>query len=151
MTRRENTALGYKIDYAKQRIVMNYKFAKNAEAYNSEEYKLLKQITMDFPDMTTIVRSGRVCKECNVFKGLTYEHMKKHMNAYRNNDELLDRFEMVVELSKPVASPYKYVRDWFELQFPNYKNVSVTAERALSPIKLIELADPNNYPQKFEA
>ena len=49
-------------------------------------------------------------------------------------------------LSKPLASPYAYVADWFNLQFKDYKNVEITMKNNV--IKLIDFPNPDNYKQK---
>lgn len=51
---------GYKIDFTKNTITMNYTFAKSANEYGSAEYELLTKVLADFPTMKVIVKSGRV-------------------------------------------------------------------------------------------
>ena len=111
---------GYKLDFTSNTMVMNYKFAAAAEEYGSDEYNLMKQIQKDFPNMSIVVRSGREQVTPRKNKRLTYENMKKHISVYENAQELLDMFESVKALSATVASPYKYVSDWFVKQFPDY-------------------------------
>lgn len=114
---------GYKIDFTKNTITMNYTFAKSANEYGSAEYELLTKVLADFPTMKVIVKSGRVQKTARKNKGLTYKNMESHIRAYSNSDELLKMFDKVIEMSATAKSPYKYVRDWFEAQFPNYKDI----------------------------
>ena len=40
-----------------------------------------------------------------------------YIDCYENRDELRTSFAIVRQKSKLVASPYKYVRDWFEAQY----------------------------------
>ena len=74
--------------------------------------------------------------------------MEKHIRANDNADELLDVFETVKALSAPLASPYKYVSDWFKIQFPDYKKVLVFKEGKLTvaPKKAPEILE---YKQKL--
>ena len=120
---RTDSVKGYKMDFASNRIIMNYKFAEAANDYGSPEYERLKAIRVDFPDMAVVVEAGRKVTTTNKTKRLGYENMKEHIDQYENSAELIEMFEKAKKLSKPLASPYKYVRDWFEAQFENYKEV----------------------------
>lgn len=113
---------GYKIDFANSTITMNYTFASASECPGSEEYTLLKTIRADFPEMKIVVKSGRKTKTAHTNKRLTYANMETYIQCYSNSTELISIFETVKNLSKPLASPYQYVADWFIAQFPNYKN-----------------------------
>ena len=69
--------------------------------------------------------------------------MKKHISVYANADELLAVFESVEIASKSVASPYKYVCDWFKVQFPDYNKSLIFKEGKLSvaPVKAPDIKD----------
>ena len=84
--------------------------------------------TTDTPSMNSIALPG--VRTAHVNKGLTYAHMESHMKAYDNYTELMDRFETVKTLSKPLASPYHYVQHWFFLQFPDYADVEKSVHKA---------------------
>jgi len=58
--------------------------------------------------------------------------MEKHIRVYENADELLAVFETVKAASVALASPYKYVADWFKAQFPDYKKAVVFSEGKLT-------------------
>ena len=148
MSTNNSTLTGYKIDYANQTITLNYKFNKAAQIYHSAEYNLLQELEHDFPHFKVIVQSGRVQKETNKNKRLTYGNMETYISTYENSKELLAMFETVKMMSKPLASPYKYVRDWFEAQFPNYKKAPVFQNGKLS---IVPVATPNviEYKQKM--
>ena len=59
------------------------------------------------------------------------------MNVFQNADKLLAQFEVVKECSKQQPSPYKFVKDWFEDQFPKYKELPDFGNNAP---KVIDLA-----------
>ena len=128
---------GYKIVFATNTVVMNYKFAAAAAQYGTPEYKLMKKIRRDFPGMAEQVVSGREKKTAAPNTRLTYENMETHIGAYENADELLEVFKTVKALSKACASPYKYVADWFKAQFPDYNKAVVFDQGTLSvaPVK----------------
>jgi len=89
---------GYKIVFATNTIVMNYKFAAAAAQYGTPEYKLMKKIRRDFPGMAEIVVSGRDKKIASPNTRFTYDNMKAHIRAYENADELLEVFKTVLML-----------------------------------------------------
>lgn len=120
---RTDSVKGYKIDFTSNRVVLNYKFAEAANDYGSPEYERLKAIKADFPGIVVVIEAGRKVTTTNRTKRLSYENMKEHIDQYENSEELIEMFEKAKKLSKPLASPYKYVRDWFEAQFENYKEV----------------------------
>ena len=128
---------GYKIVFATNTVVMNYKFAAAAAQYGTPEYKLMKKIRRDFPGMAEQVISGREKKTAAPNTRLTYENMEIHIGAYENADELLEVFKTVKALSKACASPYKYVADWFKAQFPDYNKAVLFDQGTLSvaPVK----------------
>ena len=111
---------GYKILFNENTVIMNHKFAAAAAKYGTKENNLMKSIRQDFPGMAEVIVSGRECDKAKPNSRLTYANMEKHIAAYDNAAELLEVFETVKALSKPAASPYKFVSDWFVEQFPDY-------------------------------
>ena len=111
---------GYKIVFATNTVVMNYKFAAAAAEYGTTEYNIMKSIRADFPGMAEVMVAGRELKSPRHNTRLTYENMKKYISAHENADELLEVFKTVQATSQASKSPYKYVCDWFKGQFPDY-------------------------------
>ena len=134
---------GYKINFATNTLVMNYKFYAASQEYGTDENNLVKAILADFPTLSVVVKAGRDVKTANKNKRLTYANMEKHISAYENSAELLEVFEIVKALSKTAASPYKYVTDWFVVQFPDYKKAPVFKEEKLSvpPVKVPDIKE----------
>lgn len=143
-------ANGYKIDFTTNTITMNYKFAAAAGVVGSAEYNIIKQIRIDFPGMTEIVQSGRTQKTARPNKRLTYANMKLHIEAYENSKELLEVFETVKALSKPLASPYQYVADWFTTQFPDYQKTPIFKDGKLT-IAPVAIPKITEYKKKIAA
>ena len=139
---------GYKINYSTNTISLNYKFAKSAQDFGSPEYSLLKQLREELPVMTIVVEAGRKINTTNLKKRLTYDNIEKHINAYSNSTELLENFYRAIELSKPLASPYKYVCDWFYSQFPEYDNPIKSIFNSQTSIELVALPDDSKYTKK---
>ena len=139
---------GYKILFDTNTVIMNYKFAAAAAEYGTPEYNLMKSIRADFPGMAEVVVSGRVQTTAKANHRLTYENMEKHIRVYENADELLEVFKTVKAASAAVASPYKYVADWFKAQFPDYKKAVVfdNGKLSLAPVKAPSVIE---YKQKL--
>ena len=112
---------GYKILFDRNTVIMNYKFAAAAAKYGTKENVLLKNIRNDFPGMVEVVVSGREQITPRPNHRLTYENMEKYIGVYENAAELLEVYRTVKAASVALASPYKYVCDWFKVQFPDYK------------------------------
>lgn len=115
-----NVIKGYKIDFAKHQIVMNFKFAAKSQEYGSEAYNMIKKIQSDFPDFAVIVRSGRKVTNARPNKRLSYKNMESYIKVQDNCDELMAAFCIAREESLANKSPYKYVSDWFKSTFPQY-------------------------------
>lgn len=139
---------GYKILFNENTVIMNHKFAAAAAKYGTPENKLMKNIREDFPGMAEVVVSGREQTSAKKNTRLTYENMETHIKVYENADELMEVFESVKALSQTCASPYKYVRDWFEAQFPNYKKAPVFQNGKLTIVP-IATRKVSEYKQKM--
>ena len=93
----KNNVKGYKIDFASNTLYMNYKFAEAANIPTSDEYKLIKSIREDFPNIRIITRAGRNAKTCNANKRLTYANMENYIRVQDSADELMAAFAIVKE------------------------------------------------------
>ena len=123
---------GYKILFAENTVIMNKKFAAAAAKYGTIENITLYHIRNDFPGMKEVIVSGRECDKAKPNHRLTYEHMEAYIKVYENAEELKAVFETVKATSVVLASPYKYVSDWFKAQFPDYNKTVVLKESKLT-------------------
>lgn len=123
---------GYKILFGENTVIMNYKFAAAAAKYGTKENRIIRNIRHDFPNLVEVVVSGRSCDSARPNHRLTYENMEKYIQVHENADELLEVFTTVKAASLALASPYKYVCDWFKAQFPNYKQAPVFKDGGLT-------------------
>lgn len=138
---------GYNIDYAEKKFIMNYKFAAAAKIYGSDEYIIYRNFLRDFPTFATVVESGRKQKTPRYNKRLTYKNMEKYISTFANSSELMEHFNCVKRKSAPLASPYKYVCDWFKAQFPDYKETT-TLEVNNITISITAAPDETQYKHK---
>ena len=148
-TVRTDDVKGYKIDFATNTLTINYKFHKALSDYGSPEYNRYHAIMTDFPNLTVVVKAGREITTTRPTKRLTYPNMEAYMGCFENADALLNRFAIVQQSSKVLASPYKYVRDWFQVQFPDYKD-STVFEGNKPAIQLTPIPDTTLYKGKEE-
>jgi len=121
-------AKGYKIDFATQTLTMNYKFAAASKQFDTDEYKIIKDIKADFPNLKIVTKAGRKVTTPRKTKRLTYINMEKYIRTFENSEELLEMFNLARDRSATAKSPYKFVCDWFLMQFPNYDTFGEIAE-----------------------
>ena len=95
---------GYKILFATNTIIMNYKFEAAASQYGTPEYNILKGIRADFPGMTEVVMSGREQKSPRPNTRLTYENMEKFIEVQEDSEALLEVFETVKAASQACSA-----------------------------------------------
>lgn len=127
----------YKVDFVNNTLTMTKAFEDAASNPTSQEYKLLQKIRADFPGLTIIRKTRRAPKKARPTKNLTYKHMEQYMSVFQNADKLLAQFEVVKECSKQQPSPYKFVRDWFEAQFPKYREQPDFSPNASKVVALV--------------
>ena len=149
-TNRVDTVKGYKLDFATNTLTVNYKFHRAMSDFGSPEYLRYKEILNDFPQLRVILKAGRTITTTRPNKRLTYENMDSYIGCYENRDELRTAFGIVRQKSKLLASPYKYVRDWFEAQFPDYRN-AVDSGVEQSAVLLVAIPDMTKYKAKETA
>ena len=149
-TNRVDAVKGYKLDFATNTLTVNYKFHRAMSDFGSPEYLRYKEILNDFPQLRVIVKAGRTITTTRPTKRLTYENMDSYIGCYENRDELKTAFTIVRQKSKLVASPYKYVRDWFEAQFPDYRN-AIDSGVEQSAVLLVAIPDMTKYKAKETA
>lgn len=139
---------GYKIDFASNTIYLNYKFSQAAGVIGSDEYELYRKITEAFPNMKIVIRSGRNAKTSHVNKRRTYANMEKYISCFENKEELMAQFKLAKSASAIFKSPYAYVNYWFDMQFPDYKEVYPVSNQV---VKLVALPNHDKYSIKDSA
>lgn len=114
-----NIQKGYKLDITTTiaTLTINKAFEKQASVFNSQAYQIIKQIRADYPDVRIVHAEGN--KKGN-HKSITFVQMEQYISIFDENSMLQGQFDKVKAMSKIQASPYKYVKTWFENQFPNY-------------------------------
>ena len=141
---------GYKINFATQTLTMNYKFAEESMKFGTKEYNLLKKVKADFPNLKIVTKAGRKITTPRKTKRLSYNNMEKYIRTFENSEELLAMFNLARDRSATAKSPYKFVCDWFLMQFPNYNSFGETTD---INTKVIPISTTNieNYSKKAAA
>ena len=127
---------GYKIDFGSHTMTVNYKFAKAASEYGTPEYKLMKTVLREFPDMEVVEVAGRQNKTCHHDKNLTYKNMEIYISEQDNADELMAAYWIARTEAAPQTSRYAHVRKWFIGQFPDYRQVRIFVEQTTTVVEI---------------
>lgn len=116
---------GYTYDFTNNTLTITAAFAKKASQIGTKEYRIVKQFRMDCPNLTIEKRTNKGEHSC---AGIKYEAMETYIGKCRNAKQYIGLFNTVRELSKGQPSPYRYVCDWFTVNFINYAEPVLDAE-----------------------
>ena len=122
----------YQINYIENTITVNADFYEKMQNYGSEEYKLVKNIRADYPQMRIVQKTHKTPTKyktktgeefrCNQFKNLRYENMEGFINGLSNSEEYMKAYNFLKNCgSLPQTSRYTAVRKWFVAQFPEFR------------------------------
>lgn len=123
---------GYQINFTTRTITITADFEKAMCNPEANEYKLIRQLCADFPDMRIVRRTHRtptryISKSgeksaCNPYKNLTYERMERFMDALPNSAEYRKQYDFLKATASGIqTNGYSLVRNWFLAQFPLYR------------------------------
>lgn len=113
-----------KFDYITNTITVTKAFYKAAQNYGTEEQVTMTKLKREFPDMEIAVRSPKAKR--NDSKGLTYEYMRKFIRKFdRKNAVVFEDVIIHYEEHNNGAAAYRYVKEWFLENYPEYKEVII--------------------------
>lgn len=119
---------GYKIDVLNNKVLLTGSFLRAAGRLGTPEYKTMMDLRRELPEYKFEEETTTRKKTTNKNKNLTYQNMRGHIQAVygdtQKGKEALETLDKVVALSKIQSNPYKYVRDWFVNEFPNYNSAA---------------------------
>ena len=129
---RTRSEKNYRIDFAKKTIVMTAAFAAKAYDPESDEYKILKRLQRDFPDMQIERKTHRTPAKYttkqgeefshNQFKNPTYERMEKFLARIPGGAAYQKEYESIKVFGTDLnGNAYPLVSKWFIAQFPNFR------------------------------
>ncbi|MCI7473896.1 MAG: hypothetical protein MSB10_09495 [Clostridiales bacterium] len=112
-------------------------FKKQTRIFGPPEYREWRAYRQDFPSTQIATKTIKKNASKRTYKNLTCANMEKYMGVFQNAGELLAQSEVVKTCSLEQPIPYKFVRNWFETQFPKYKEQPDFSSNAS---KVIDLA-----------
>ena len=101
----KKNSTGYTINRENKTIVMTKAFAKQANIYGTQEYKILVAMLHDLDGYTATTKTIRRNSSKKSYRGLSYENMEIYIKA-KKDDKALIEFENVCELSKIQSGSY---------------------------------------------
>lgn len=112
-----------KIDFAKNKIIMDRTFSKNAQNTNSPEYAHLQQVRQDYPTFTVMLRQIKKNPNKESYKGLTYDYMFDYIAKYEpveTRKEVLNELDDMIFISQchSKAKRYPVIKNWFLEKYP---------------------------------
>ena len=126
----------YRVNFEEQTITITNGFAKKLNNPTSDEYKLIKTLTQDFPSLEIVHQTHRSSAKyvnqqgeklnCNQFKNLTFKNMETFISGLPNSEEYKEVYEFAKDYAGIIqTNKYTLVRRWFVAQFPDFRKNSV--------------------------
>lgn len=112
---------GYSIDWQTNTITMTKKFAEEANQYGSDAYNLLMDVKSKGFHIT--VRQSKPRKACPT--RVTFKQMEITLSCMDHPDERLAELHAIMDAGKGQKNQYEYVRQWFLLNYPHYREIPV--------------------------
>ena len=113
-----------RIDRENEQIIINSGFAKNADKFNSMEYRTLQECRKDYPNYQVITRTIKKNPKKECYKDLTYDYMRNYIASH--DSELASAyFEELILRTRCHSTGYRYptVKKWFLETYPEVKNI----------------------------
>ena len=93
-------------------------FAKNAQIFGTEEFKLWREYKALYPDAVMVCKTiKKAANKKTTTKNMTYENMAAYIKTQDNAIVLMAEFRREREKSKISANPYRSVLAWFKQKF----------------------------------
>ena len=106
-----------KVDFATNTIMISKRFRELASQKDTHEYKLMKELKVDFPSMSVQTRPSK--RKGNATAKITYRKMMSYFECLPESESIIKQFEIVRK-----ASPnYQKVLNWFNESFPEYGQI----------------------------
>jgi len=126
-----------KIDHQHKILIMDKTFYKNSCNVRNEEYDILQKVRADYPTYLPIVRRIKKSPNKECYKGLTYEYMKRYIEAYEPEEtraEVLAKFDEMKFISQCHSTAHRYpvIKKWFLDKYPAVKNCGLPTDTITS-------------------
>ena len=111
---------GYSINWKTNTVSMTKRFATDAGEYGTKAYDILMDLRAK--GFKIEVRKAPKRKAC--LTRITFEKMRKYLSRLTDAEERLLEMDTIVEAGKAQANQYEYVRQWFLLNYPNFRDAN---------------------------
>lgn len=131
---------GIQIDFVNNTIIITKKFYTEAMEYGTEEYKALKEIQAENPQMKITIKQANRANRRNAYKGLTYRYMRKFISTMDPASlNTFDEVQLYYEgLYSDSLSVYNGVREWFIDNYPDHKEMIVESVPQRPALKIVQ-------------
>ncbi len=106
----------YNFDVFTNTLTVSRIFEKYASIPGSAEQKMMSKYFAIYGEALVIKRYAKH----KARDGVSFTQMENYIKNTRDAAIMLKQFETVKELSVGRKNPYKYVREWFNDNYPNY-------------------------------
>ena len=113
---------GYTIDYANNTVKMTKDFSEKAQVEGTTEYRTLKRIKRDFPEISIERRTVTRVKKGSVVK-VPYETMTRYISYLRDQEQYFNEMNRLMEFGGGKEKAYHMVNNWFLTNFPQYNDL----------------------------
>ena len=112
-----NMKNGYKINWKTNTVTMTRSFTVKASVYGTDEYNMLLDLReKGFKMVLPVAKKRKACPT-----RVTFKKIEQLLSCMNDADERLAEFHATAEYAKGQKNPYEYVRQWFLLNYPNFR------------------------------
>lgn len=104
----------YKVDFAKETIVVTKKFMEEASVINSAAFK--EMLALRKLGMPIVVRDAKPHKK----NSITFAQMIQYISLVENSDTYMTQFNVIRAEAGSKNGRYNRVKKWFLQTFPNF-------------------------------
>lgn len=117
----------YSFDAINNTLTATATFLRKASVFNSVEYNIVKGIRADYPDVQIVKAVAKKSKAQRAIHRISLTEIKNFLELWdkQNGTCFKAKYDLVKQMSKIQANPYKYIVAWFETNFPNWQQMVV--------------------------
>ena len=108
---------GLKLDWKKNTATVTNSFMAKASEYGTDEYTALLNVRAD--GFRINVPTPKKRKACPT--RVTFKQMEQLLSCMTDPDERLAELHAIMDVAKAQKNRYEYVRQWFLLNYPNFR------------------------------
>lgn len=131
---------GYKVDFAKETIVVTKKFMEEASVINSAAFK--EMLTLRKLGMAIVVREVKPRKKHTI----TFAQMIQYISLVEHSDAYLAEFNVIRAEAGSKNARYNRVLKWFLKTFPNFYELPALNEKNKIIVNAAGVAAPVEAP-----